>query len=225
MSYRYILFDLDGTLTNSKEGIGRSVQYALDKMGREVPPMEELDCYIGPPLDYSFREFAGMEGEDIVKAIAYYRERYSTVGLYENDTYDGIPQLLERLKKAGKVIALASSKPEFFAIDILKHFHIYEYFDYIFGAIPGGERNSKEEVIQYALEIMDISTQEKKRECVMIGDRHYDILGARFFDLDSIGVNYGFAPEGELKEAGATYVCETVAELEALLLNPLSENE
>lgn len=218
MSYRYLLFDLDGTLTNSKEGIGRCVQYALDKMGRTVPPMEELDCYIGPPLADSFREFAGINSEDIPKAIAYYRERYSTIGIYENETYEGIPQMLEHLKKAGKVIALASSKPEFFAIDILKHFHIYDYFDYISGAIPGGERNSKEEVMKHALEIMEIFTEEKKKECVMIGDRHYDIHGAQFFNLDSIGVNYGFAPEGELKEAGATYVCETVAELEKLLL-------
>lgn len=216
--YKYILFDLDGTLTDSKEGVCKSVQHALAKMNRPVPPIDELDCFIGPPLSYSFVKYSGLTPEEAEEAISIYRERYSTVGKYENRPYDGISELLAALKADGRILSVASSKPEPYVRDILKHFDIEKYFDVVSGADFAGLKGEKEDVMAEALKQMGIVTDEDKKDVVMIGDRHYDINGAHFFKLDSIGTDYGYAPEGELKEAGATYVVATVEELRKLLM-------
>ena len=216
--YKYLLFDLDGTLTDSQEGITKSVSYALINLGVEDLPEDTKLRFIGPPLKDSFSKYCGFDEETTQKAIALYRERYSTVGKFENRPYEGIPELLKKLKDDNRVLVIASSKPTGFVEDILNKFDLRQYFDIISAADLSGKKCEKEDVIKEALEILNLKNGDK--DVVMIGDRHYDINGAKYFNLDSIGVNYGFAfDKNELKDAGATYVVETVKELGELLLS------
>jgi len=248
--YKYLLFDLDGTLTDSQEGITKSVSYALINLGVKDLPDDIKLRFIGPPLKDSFPKYCGFDEETTKKAIALYRERYSTVGKFENRPYVGIPDLLRDLKEAGRVLVIASSKPTGFVEDILEKFEIKDYFDIISGADLSGNKSEKEDVIKYALDVLGVeyhldeekqkrfayetvidpkdeesrkvfaSDKKSLKDVVMIGDRNYDIYGASFFKMDSIGVNYGFAfDKNELREAGATYVVETVEELRNLLLS------
>lgn len=216
--YQYILFDLDGTLTDPKIGITTCVQYALHKMGIEEPDPDRLEPFIGPPLIDSFREFYGMNEEEAVRAVEYYRERFSTVGLFENEVYSGIPELLARLKKDGRKLAIASSKPTVYVKKILEYFSIYEYFDIIVGSELDGTRCRKEEVVEEALEQLSADDKFRKRDAVMIGDRKFDIEGAKAHQIPSIGVNYGYAADNELVEAGADCVVRNVKELSEVLL-------
>lgn len=217
--YKYIFFDLDGTITDSKEGITKSISYALINLGYKVPPVEELYVFIGPPLKDSFLKYFKMDEETAKEAVRLYRERYSDVGKFECTPYEGIEELLKRLHEDNRKLLIASSKPTEFVNDILKHFNIWQYFDIISGADMAGLKGEKEDVIREALRLGNI-TEENKKEVVMIGDRHYDINGAKIFGLDSIGVQYGFAEsETELADAGATYVVDTVEELSRLLLS------
>lgn len=208
--YKYILFDLDGTLTNPEIGITTCVMYALEKFNIKVEDRKKLHPFIGPPLTYSFQTYYGLSEADSELAVKYYRERFSVKGLYENEVYDGVEKLLEQLKQSGKIIVLATSKPEKYAIEILKHFDLYKYFDYVAGATMGGSRGEKADVIRYALKISGI---ENKSEAIMVGDRNYDILGAKENGLDSIGVLFGFGDYEELTKAGANYIAETVADI------------
>ena len=216
--YQYILFDLDGTLTDPKIGITTCVQYALHKMGIEELDPDRLEPFIGPPLIDSFREFYGMNEEEAVRAVEYYRERFSTVGLFENEVYSGIPELLARLKKDGRKLAIASSKPTVYVKKILEYFSIYEYFDIIVGSELDGTRCRKEEVVEEALEQLSADDKFRKRDAVMIGDRKFDIEGAKAHQIPSIGVNYGYAADNELVEAGADCVVGNVKELSEVLL-------
>lgn len=218
--YRYLLFDLDGTLTDSSEGICKSIQYSLGKIGIQEDDLQKLEVFIGPPLRYSFKEYYGLEGELAEQAIAFYRERYTEVGKYENRPYPGIREMLIHLKAAGAVLAVASSKPELYVEDILRHFDLYELFDYVVGSDLEGKRETKTAVIREAMERMQV-TREEQKGVLMVGDRHFDIDGAKELSLDSLGVYYGFAKSGELKAAGADYVVHTVDELEKLLLEKL----
>lgn len=220
--YHYLLFDLDGTLTDSSEGICRCVQYGLDKIGIKVSDLKSLEVFIGPPLRTSFKEYFGLEGEEAERVIAFYRERYSTVGKYENKPYEGIPELLKCLREAGYKLAVASSKPEVFVEDILHHFGLYDAFDYVVGSDLEGKRESKDAVIAETLRRMGVNNSNMK-EVLMIGDRHFDIDGAKALNLHSLGVYYGFAKEGELEAAGADYIVNTVEELGKLLLENLYE--
>ena len=216
--YKYLLFDLDGTLTDSQEGITKSVSYALINLGVEDLPDDIKLRFIGPPLKDSFPKYCGFDEETTEKAIALYRERYSKVGKFENHPYEGIPELLKKLKDDDRVLVIASSKPTGFVEDILSKFNIREYFDVVSGADLSGAKCEKEDVIKEALDILNL--QNGSKDVVMIGDRNYDIYGAKYFNLDSIGVNYGFAfDKNELKDAGATFVVETVKELEELLFS------
>ncbi len=213
--YQYILFDLDGTLTDPKIGITSCVQYALHKLGIEEPDLDELEPFIGPPLTDSFREFYGFDDETVQQAVIYYRERFSTVGLFENDIYPGIAQMLERLKQAGRRLAVASSKPTVFVKQILEHFEILSYFDVVVGSELDGTRVKKEEVVEEALR--QLLCDGNGHDIVMVGDRKFDIEGAKAYGIDSIGVAYGYAACGELEEAGADVIVETVEELEKAL--------
>ena len=220
--YQYLLFDLDGTLTDSAEGIIKCVQYAAEKMGAEYKDAKELRVFVGPPLSESFQKVYGFSKEESQQAIAYYRERFKPIGMFENAVYDGIPELLRKMKENGKVNLIASSKPEEFVKTILEHFDIAKYFDIIVGASMDESRNTKEAVIEEALfqlKSTDQYGQYGDDKCVMIGDRKYDIQGAKYFGLRNIGVSYGFAPEGELEEAGADVIVDTVAELTETLLS------
>ena len=208
--YKYVLFDLDGTLTNPEIGITSSVMYALEKFGIEVKDRKELHPFIGPPLTYSFQTFYGLSKEDSELAVKYYRERFSVKGLYENEVYNGVEKMLQELKESGKTLIIATSKPEEFTLKILKHFDLYKYFDFIAGATMDGSRGEKSDVIRYALEISGI---ENKSEAIMVGDRNYDILGAKENGLASIGVLFGFGDYEELMKAGADYIAANVEDI------------
>ena len=219
--YQYLLFDLDGTLTDSAEGIIKCVQYAAEKMGAELKKAEELRVFVGPPLSESFQNVYGFSEADTQQAIAYYRERFKPIGMFENAVYPGIPEMLKAMKENGKINLIASSKPQEFVETILEHFDIAKYFDIIVGASMDESRNTKEAVIEEALfqlKSTDRYGQYSDDKCVMIGDRKYDIHGARYFGLRNIGVSYGFAPVGELEEAGADVIVDTVEELTRVLL-------
>ena len=208
--YEYLLFDLDGTLTDPAEGITNSVAYALNKFGIEVEDKKTLYKFIGPPLVVAFSEYYGFSKEDSEKATAYYRETFSVKGLFENRVYDGVYEMLEILKSKGKKIIIATSKPEEFTMRILKHFDLLKYFDFVAAATFDTSRNTKDKVIEYALNNLKI---EDLSQVVMIGDRHHDIDGARVNGIDSIGVLWGFGSRDELKTAGATYIAENMSNL------------
>lgn len=214
-NYQYILFDLDGTLTNSQLGITTCVAYALESFGIHTENPEELRKFIGPPLKESFVKYYNMTDGEGDRAVEKYRERFATVGLYENEVYAGIPELLQKLKAQGKMLLVATSKPTVYSDKILEHFGLKEYFSYIAGSELDGTRVNKAEVIQYALEQMKITESEK---IVMIGDKEHDMIGAGICGVDSIGVLYGFGEREELENHGATYIAETVSDLEKILL-------
>lgn len=214
MNYDYLLFDLDGTLTDPGEGITNSVAYALKKWGIEVEDKRELYCFIGPPLSYSFATFYGFSEEDSLKCVEFYREYYGVKGIFENKLYHGIPELLAKLKAEGKKLILATSKPEFYARKILDHFDLSKYFDYICGASMDESRNKKADVIKYALETAGIKDTSR---AVMIGDREHDVNGARENGLDSIGVLFGYGDLAEHTAAGATYIAEGVEDIKKFI--------
>ena len=221
MRKKYILLDLDGTLTDSSEGITKSVQYALEKMGITENDMAVLKRYIGPPLNESFTRFHGLSDEDSLKAVAYYRERYADTGLYENKLFDGIKEFLAGLKKEGYIVALATCKPEIYVPTILKHFDIEQYFDVAVGSeLEGGKRRHKddviEEVISQIIKLKDIPATDiydVKADAIMIGDRKDDVLGAKDAGIESIGLRYGFAEADELENAGSDYILENVEDI------------
>lgn len=208
--YDYILFDLDGTLTDPGLGITNSVMYALKKFSIEVKDRADLYKFIGPPLRESFQTYYGFSKEKSELATQYYREYFRVKGLYENEVYDGIPGLLKNLKRLNKSLILATSKPEAFAVEILKHFDLYSYFSFVAGATMDGARDKKADVIKYALKSCEISDPSS---AVMAGDREYDILGAKQAGLESIGVLYGYGSYEELKNAGAVYLARCPADI------------
>lgn len=217
-SFQYLLFDLDGTLTDPKVGITTCVQYALKKFGIEEPDLDKLEGFIGPPLADSFQEFYGFDKEQTEIAISTFRERFSTIGLFENEIYPGMKEMLAHLKEEGKMLAVASSKATVFVNKILQHFEIEQYFDVVVGSELDGTRTKKEEVMEEAIRQLCHGNKLDNDTTVMIGDRKFDIEGAKEFGLASIGVSYGYARPGELEAAGADYIVDTVSELEELLL-------
>lgn len=215
--YQYLLFDLDGTLTDSQEGITKCVQYALHSFGVEEPDLEKLKPFIGPPLIDSFVEYYGWTRDQAKAGTQKYRERFEIRGMFENRVYEGIPKTLEMLRQHGKHLVIASSKPEKYVKTILEHFDLGKYFSEVVGASMDEQRNSKAEVIREAFCRLGIS-EEKKSQALMIGDRRHDVEGAKLCGIDCLGVYYGFADPGELEKAGARYIVHTVAEMEELLL-------
>lgn len=215
-----ILFDLDGTLTESGEGIMKSVQYALEKLGIAEDNLESLKCFVGPPLLESFMTFRGLDEEQAQKAVAYYRERYTKVGIFENSLYPMIPDLLEVLRINDKILGVASSKPEVFVKQILKHFEIDQYFQVIVGSELDGSRSKKAEVIEEALARLHMQTERDK--VLMVGDKEQDVAGARSCGLQCVGVTYGYGTREELEKAGAVYIADTVEDL-GILASPNDE--
>ncbi|HFI0219216.1 TPA: HAD family hydrolase [Streptococcus suis] len=212
--YQTILFDLDGTLTDSGQGILNSVAYALEKMGIEEPDTANLNRFIGPPLYESFSRFYQLSPEDTQSAVDAFRVYFKEKGMFENQLYPGIIPLLEELKTAGKTLVIATSKPEIFAKQILEHFGIAHYFDVIAGASLDSSRISKADVIGYAINQLEAFP----KHAVMIGDREHDIEGARMHQLPAIGVLYGYGSKQEFEKAGATMIVETVQDLKKVLL-------
>ncbi len=212
----YIFMDLDGTITDSREGITKCFQYALQHFGIEVEDLSELEQFIGPPLEESFRVGFGFDQEKADRATEIYRERFIPIGMYENTVYPGMEEALQKLKEAGKTLIVATSKPEFMAVRILQHFGLDGYFDDICGASTDHTRNKKEQVIEYALEkhgITDLS------DVLMVGDRKFDVLGARQCGLKCMGVLYGFGDRAEMEEAKADYIAETVEDMVQQLIS------
>ncbi len=207
-NYEYFLFDLDGTLTDPGLGITNSVMHALKKYGIDVPDREKLYPFIGPPLIDSFMKYYGFSHEEAVKGVEYYREYFRDRGIFENTMYDGIPKVLEKLKTMGKKIVLCTSKPDEFAVTILKHFDLYQFFDFIGAATMNEERTKKVEVINYAIEELGI---RDRATVLMIGDRDQDIQGAKEAGVDSVGVLYGYGSREELQKA--CYLAKTPEEI------------
>jgi len=209
-----ILFDLDGTITDPKVGITKSVQYALSHFNIHIEDPDELCKFIGPPLRDSFKDFYGFSDENAELATAKYRERFIPTGIYENEMYDGIEDLLKSLKDSDKTLILATSKPTVFAERVLEHFDIAKYFSFISGAELSGERSDKFEIITYAFEKNNIHDLDR---CIMIGDRKFDIIGAKAARISSIGVLYGYGSKDELLKAGADYLAGDVWALREIL--------
>lgn len=214
MKYKYLLFDLDGTLTDPAEGITRAVSHALSHFGIHIEDRTTLYPFIGPPLKDSFRDFYGFSDAQIPIAEDKYREYFAEKGIFENKIYPGIKELLAGLKENGARILLATSKPDVFAERILEYFHIREFFDFVGGATMDGTRSAKKDVVRYTLASGGI---KDPTEAVMIGDRRHDIEGARANGLDSVGVLWGYGDEEEFQKAGATYVAQNIKGLFSLL--------
>lgn len=203
--FETLLFDLDGTLTDPFEGITNSVVHALEKFGIAVEDRRTLTKFIGPPLFDSFTHFYGMDEVTARQAITYYREYFETTGLFENAVYPDIPPVLEELRRRGKRLVVATSKPEKFAVQIMKHFSLDGYFSLIAGATLDDTRIKKADVIAYAL----AESGADGRSSAMIGDREHDIFGAKANGLYSVGVLYGFGSREELLRAGADAIAAT----------------
>ena len=213
----YILFDLDGTISDPKDGITKSVQYSLKAFGMSIENTDALTPFIGPPLRESYKRYYGFSNEEAEKAVAKYREYFSEKGIFENTIYEGMDILLKTLRDTGKVLMVATSKPTIYAEKILKHFDIDQYFDFVSGSELDGRRSKKSELIKYALDNMNITQIGK---AIMIGDREHDIIGAKEVCMDSIGVLYGYGDLRELTSAGATFISESVSNLLELLAYP-----
>ena len=208
MKYKNLLFDLDGTLTDSSEGIIKSVLYTYEKMQLDPPEESVLHTFIGPPLSDSFVKH-GVPEKDKDKAVAIYRERYNSIGKFENAPYPGMIELLQKLKDEGFKLYVATSKPEKTAIEVLDHFEMTGYFDEIAGATFDSSRVQKEDVIRYLLDKME----ENDEGTVMIGDTTFDVLGAAELGIPCIAVTWGFGDEAEMQKAGAVSIVKGMDEL------------
>ena len=213
--YDYIFFDLDGTLTDPGLGITNSVMYALGKFGITVSDRSALYPFIGPPLLDSFQRYYGLTEEQSRAATRYYREVFSVTGLFENEVYPGVPEMLEHLRGAGRQLVVATSKPEEFARRILVHFSLDGYFARTCGAAMDETRTRKDEVIRYALERCGSPAPDR---VLMVGDREHDVLGAAKCGIETLGVLYGYGGRAELEAAGAKYLAETVGDVEDIIL-------
>ncbi len=212
--YTHLFLDLDGTLSDSAPGIVRSAQYALEAFGIHVDNLDDLLCFVGPPLEESFQEFYHLTPSQADEAVKVYRRRYEKIGVFENALYPGIPQFLDKARQAGKVLMVATSKPQRMADLVLSHFGIADRFAFV-GGREDSSRRTKEEVIRY---VMKENSLTRTEDIVMIGDRKHDVLGAKAVGLDSVGVLYGYGSRDEFQAAGATYIVDTLKELEELLL-------
>ncbi len=210
-----ILFDLDGTLTDPKEGITNCVKYALESFGITENDEEKLLKFIGPPLYDSFRAIYGFSHKDAISAVEKYRERFTDIGIYENALFPDTVSVLSELKRAGKKLALATSKPFVFAERILKNFDIYRYFDYAVGAEFDGTRGYKDEVIN---EVLRACGKADLSKVIMVGDRNTDIIGAKKCKIASCGVRCGYAENGELEEAGADFIFDDLTGFKDFIL-------
>lgn len=204
-----VFLDLDGTLTDPREGITRCIQHALGRLDRPVPEESELLHCIGPPLHASFVDLLEGDARLAHRAVSLYRERFSEVGLFENLPYPGIADALDRLRERGARLYLATSKPRVYAQRIVSHFDLASRLDHVYGSELDGRLTDKSELLSHALE----RTQVRAEEAVMVGDRHHDIAGARANRIEAIGVTWGFGTRKELLDAGASELLDGVAQL------------
>ncbi len=212
---KYYFFDLDGTLTDSMPGITKAVQYALKHYGIEENDLNALKPFVGPPLQDSFREYYHFSEQDAMDAIPVFREYYTDKGWIDNTPYEGVEYVLQNLIAAGKKLYIATSKPEWMAKQVLDHFGLSQYFEYIGGADDASNREKKDDVIRY---VMDTCGLHNKEEIVMVGDRRHDIIGAHKMGLEAVGVLYGYGDREEMEKAEADWITETTMSLNELLL-------
>lgn len=217
MNCEICMFDLDGTLSNPKLGILICAQYALKHVGIEIEDskINNLVYFIGPPLRQTFAKHFQLNESQVEIAVEKFRERMGSVGFLEAEIYQGVPQMLKKLKRQGNILALATSKENGIAEQVLKHFDLYKYFDFVAGASVDNSRDTKTAVMEYALNNLD---PKRKKSVVMVGDMKYDIIGAKNLGTNSIGVTYGYGTKEELVAAGADNIAKTVKELQSLLL-------
>ena len=206
--FKTIIFDLDGTLTDSAEGIINTIKYSLDKAKVDYSGVD-LNKFIGPPLLDSYMQILNMDKQSALQAIEYYQERFAVLGKFENKVYDGVEKLLSQLKKLGYTLLVATTKPEIFAIEILKHFNLYQYFDIVSGGSLDQKLADKAEILEIAL----IKNNTDKKTAIMVGDRMHDVIGATKNGIPCIGVLYGYGDENELKSAGAKYIINSPTQL------------
>ncbi len=214
MHYQNILFDLDGTLTDPREGITRSIQYALEKLGIIEPDLQKLEHFIGPPLLQAFMQFYGFEEEKAWQAVNFYRERFKVTGLYENEVFEGVIELLETLEAQGRHLYVATSKPWEFAREIARHFDFAKHFKVIYGSELDGTRTNKVELIAHLLKEEGLAPAQT----LMIGDRKHDLIGAKANGVDVVAVGYGFGSREELAAEAPTYHFDTLAQLHQAFL-------
>ena len=218
-NYKVIAFDLDGTLTNPEQGLVASYIYALKKAGIDYGEKSKLKRYIGPPLIESWEADYGLTREQATEILATFREFFGVYGWWDNEVYAGIPELLAKLKAAGKTVVLSTSKPDVYSSRILSHFGIDGYFNFSEGATADHTRERKCDVLRYALDAVGVGTDpDELAECVLVGDTKFDAEGARQVGIDCIGVLYGFGSEADLLSEGATYIAPTVKDVEDILL-------
>ena len=211
MNTKAILFDLDGTLTDSGEGIINCAIYAMEHYHLPIPPREEMRVFVGPPLHQTFAQF-GVPQDKLDEAVAIYRERYIPIGAYENTPYPGIRELLEKLQQEGHRLYVATSKPETTSVSILEHFDLARYFTRICGASFDHNRSTKDQVIAYLLD----ETGERS-SMIMVGDTTFDVLGAKFHGIPCIGVSWGYGKVEDMEAAGAAAIAHSTEELYNLL--------
>lgn len=209
--YKAILFDLDGTLTESGEGITKSVQYALEKLGKPEPDRDKLKVFVGPPLLEQFMKYAGLQEDEARLAVTYYRERYSVTGIYENQVYNGINEMLDALRAKGYILAVASSKPEYFVQKVLDYFDLGKYFQVIVGSELNGSRTKKSEVIEETLKRLNLSGH--RDQVVMVGDKEHDVFGARQAGIQCVAVSYGYGTMDELVNASPLQIVNSPEQL------------
>lgn len=212
-----ILFDLDGTLTDSGPGIMNCVKYAYEKLNIPVTDPEVFRRYVGPPLLYGFMEFADLTKEEAELAVKTFRERYVDIGVWENSVYEGIPEVLTLLKCSGKKLAVATSKPQPLADRVLERYELKEFFDVVRGAQADGPKSTKPAILEDVLEMTGFA--DKKDQVVLVGDTKYDVIGAKTVGIDCVGVSYGYGTFEDLKENGALKICKTPGELVYLALD------
>ena len=215
MHYKTVLFDLDGTLTDPREGITRSIQYGLSKMGIDEPDLSKLEHFIGPPLLQAFMEFYSFSEAQAWEAVGYYRERFSVTGLYENHVFDGVTPLLEELVGQGRQLYIATSKPQIYAREIARHFDFAKHFNVIYGSELDGTRTNKIELIAHLMAEQGLDPAQT----LMIGDRKHDLIGARQNGLDAAAVGYGFGSFEELNSHTPAYHFETLVQLHQAFKN------
>lgn len=215
MKYTHLFFDLDGTLVDSGEGIIKGIEYSLKKFGITVEDNSVLRAFIGPPLVDSFKQHYGFETEKAMLAIKYYREYYNEIGIRQAYVYNGLVETLQALKDKGYVLAVATSKPEVLANRVLEYFGLAKFFDTISGASLDERLSHKDVILDYALKKYGVD----RAKCLMIGDRKFDVLGAKANSIDCLGVLYGYGDLAEMQKAGATYIVKTPAEILELLEN------
>ena len=215
MQKDYIFFDFDGTLVDTSTGIFDSIKYAFLKMGEPIPSQEELRKYIGPPLEWSFSNFNNMNEKDALETTRLFRENYREKGVKMHTLYDGVAKMLESLSENGKFLAVATSKPEHFAVQILKEYDLYKYFKVISGATFDGTRSTKKDVLLHAVNLANVDSLQN---CVLIGDTKNDVVGANEVGMDCVGILYGFGTDEELKSAGAIETVNTPQDIVSLFL-------